>query len=438
MHPIIHSSPNPSTKFSEVVCESSDALSGDREQISFKSAEEPLYSTVNKKKKNKVIHPDVTCRTSSLHSESYEKSDSEYISDGEVKIENVNLLNKMLVEKDEEIKLLVEQMKHITKENSELQKENKELCEQKKELEKHIEIMTMKEESLHANLNLKITQFEADTHEKVNCLSEQIKVLQKERKVLSDQIQTLYEENKSLKNKNEDLHNKMRSMISPEFMKKKMDEQEKLMNQIKKNHLEEVKKLQEENEVLLESKVASVTEVEDLKQKMKILVDKNEALKSSEEEILQEKSRILLQLEESKHMQQEAETILIALLKISEAISIERDVLLNKSSFQDHQQKLLQSTMIDYSLNMGRLQEHISSLSRDKMEELKKLKSGELHRDESMKKFYEKQIDLLQSKIHSQTNIINDLENEKSKLESQLQSLWQAVCSGKPKYGDET
>lgn len=343
-----------------------------------------------------------------------------------------------MVEKDEEIKLLIERMKEVTKENRELHKENKELCEEKKELQKHIETMTIKEESLHANLNLKITQFETDTHEKVNCLSEQIKVLQKERKVLSNQIQTLHEENKLLKNKNEDLHNKIRSMISPEFMKKKIDEQEMLMNQIKKNHLEEVKKLQEENEELMESKVALMTEGEDLKQKIRSLVNKNEALKSSEQEILQEKSRILLQLEESKHMQQEAENMLISLLKISEAISIERDVLLNKSSFQDHQQKLLQSTMMDYSLNMGRLQEHISSLSRDKLEELNKLKSGEFHRDESMKRFYEKQLDLLQSKILSQTNVINDLENEKSKLESQLESLWQAVCSGKSRYGDET
>lgn len=366
-----------------------------------------------------------------MHSQSYEKSDSEYISDGELKIENVVLLNKILVEKDEEIKLLIEQMKNVTK-------ENKELCEEKKELQKHIETMTIKEESLHANLNLKITQFEADTHEKVNCLSEQIKILQKERNVLSNQIQTLHEENKLLKNKNDDLHNKMRSMISPEFMKKKVDEQEMLMSQIKKNHLEEVKKLQEENELLMESKVASVTEVEGLKQKINVLVNKNEALKSSEEEILQERSRILLQLEESKQMQQEAENMLISLLKISEAISIERDVLLNKSSFQDHQQKLLQSTMMDYSINMGRLQEHISSLSRDKLEELQKLKSGEIHRDESMKKFYEKQIDLLQSKILSQTNVINDLENEKIKLESQLESLWQAVSSRKSEYRDET
>lgn len=85
------------------------------------------------------------------------------------------------------------------------------------------------------------------------------------------------------------------------------------------------------------------------------MANKNETLRNAEQELLQEKNRILFQLEESKQMQQEAENMLQSLLKIAETISVERDALLNKSSFQDHQQKLLQSTMMDYSLNMGRL-----------------------------------------------------------------------------------
>ena len=38
-----------SIKYSDNACESSDVGLGDREQSSFKFAEEPLYSTVNKK-----------------------------------------------------------------------------------------------------------------------------------------------------------------------------------------------------------------------------------------------------------------------------------------------------------------------------------------------------------------------------------------------------
>ena len=66
----------------------------------------------------------------------------------------------------------------------------------------------------------------------------------------------------------------------------------------------------------MESKVALMAEVEDLKQKNKVLINKIEVLEASEEENLQEKSKLLLQLNESKQMQQETENMLLSLLKI--------------------------------------------------------------------------------------------------------------------------
>lgn len=75
-------------------------------------------------------------------------------------------------------------------------------------------------------------------------------------------------------------------------------------------------------------------------------------------------------------------------------------------------------------------------LTKEKSEELRKLKSTEFQRDENLKKFYGKHLDLLQSKVLNQSNTINELESEKSKLELQLESLWQAACIGKSKRED--
>lgn len=69
-------------------------------------------------------------------------------------------------------------------------------------------------------------------------------------------------------------------------------------------------------QVLRDSKISLTTEVDDLKEQVKHLINKNGGLRNEEQRLLQEKSRILCQLEESKQMQQEAENMLMSLLKI--------------------------------------------------------------------------------------------------------------------------
>lgn len=66
----------------------------------------------------------------------------------------------------------------------------------------------------------------------------------------------------------------------------------------------------------MESKITLMGEVEQLRQQLLLLTERNETLRNSEKELTQEKSRILLQLEESKEMQQEAQNMLLNLLKI--------------------------------------------------------------------------------------------------------------------------
>lgn len=60
----------------------------------------------------------------------------------------------------------------------------------------------------------------------VNCLSERITTLVKERKVLTGEIHVLHEEKKALQGRCEDLSNQIRSMVSPEYMKKIINEHE--------------------------------------------------------------------------------------------------------------------------------------------------------------------------------------------------------------------
>lgn len=359
--------------------------------------EEPIYATVNKQNQS-------VCE------------------------ENEKMYDRNVVEdQKEEIKLLVERLKELTNENRELRKNIETLLKEEK----------WKEDSLHAELKLKISQLEVETHKEVSCLSEQIQTLQKERQVLVDQIDVLHQEKKSLLSKYNDICSRAKSMVSPQFLKKTAAEHQKLLKQLEKKHQDEVRNLQKENEVVLESKIYLTDEVENLKGKMKVLIIQNETLKSSEQELVQENNRILLQLEESKQMQQEAQNMLVALVKITESVSVERDILMNKASYQDHQQSLLKTGIMDYSLNMGRLQEHISNFSKEKLDQLHKLKTGEFARDESMKNFYGGQLELLRSKVLNQNSTINDLETEKSKLELQLGSLWQAACIGKPKLMED-
>lgn len=153
--PVADSKSVVNSEISENIYEASDQLLGHQDQISVNTNNEPLYSTVNKKKISKAIHVAPAIKDNSSHQQSDDKTASEYTLYEEAKTEITESPNKKLIEEQkEEIKLLMERMKELTKENRDLHRNIETIIKEEK----------WKEESLHATLKLKITLLEADTH----------------------------------------------------------------------------------------------------------------------------------------------------------------------------------------------------------------------------------------------------------------------------------
>ncbi|XP_035210211.1 centrosomal protein of 89 kDa-like isoform X3 [Stegodyphus dumicola] len=322
------------------------------------------------------------------------------------------------VDKREDVKILQHRLKELSEDNRKLQKHVQNLMMEEK----------WKDSQVHAELQLKITELEAETRREVKSLSDNIQILTRERRVMSEQIHSLHEEKKTLQTEYNNLLQRTKSMISPEEYKRTSDAHKRLLNEEQKKHQEEISKLKQQYDALNETKNFLAIQIEDMQDKLTMLESKNEDLEKSNEKFLLEKNQLLQQLEDIKDSEHGAKSILHSLLEVTESIALERDILLSKVTFEDFRQKQVQSTLVNYSLNIGRLQEHISNLSKEKLEELFNLKISQAQYDETLKQVYGKQFDTLREKIINQNNTISVLQNEKSKLELQLESVWQATC----------
>ncbi|XP_015923334.1 centrosomal protein of 89 kDa [Parasteatoda tepidariorum] len=298
----------------------------------------------------------------------------------------------------------------------------------KKKLQDFIKEEKWNEERLHSNLQLKITELETETRKEVKTLSDHIRILMREKEVLNEQIDILQMEKKAQHLKYEELQRKIKSMVLPEIHKKVIVEHQKLINEMKKRHTEEEEKLKEVNKDLEESKNALEKYIKELQNKTVVLEKKVESFEKTNQELEEDKRNLLEQADESKQMEKDMQGMLLSLLKVTENLAIERNVLMRKTSFQDHQHKEIHTSVIDYSLNIGRLQEHISNLYKENHEELMALRTNKSQQDVKLENIYGKQFDILREKIVAQNNRINELENENRKLLSQLELVWQAVC----------
>ncbi|GBM16198.1 hypothetical protein AVEN_126458-1 [Araneus ventricosus] len=278
------------------------------------------------------------------------------------------------------------------------------------------------------------TQLESETRKEVKSLSERIQILVKEREALNEQIDLLQGEKKEILLKCNALSDGMRAMVSPKFHRKIIAEYKKLLNESKQKHEEEIKEYRQKCEVLEEANRSLTMEAKEIKDEIGSYQIRMETLSSAHQKLLQEKNELSDQLEESKQLEQENQKLLLSLLKITENLAMERDVLLNKVFYQDNQQKELQSTVIDYSVSVGRLQEHISNISKENFQELTKLQSRKYNQEESVQEIYSKQLDILREKVLSQNNSIIQLESEKRKLEMQLENVWDASYEDVKKY----
>ncbi|XP_054707466.1 centrosomal protein of 89 kDa-like isoform X2 [Uloborus diversus] len=328
--------------------------------------------------------------------------------------------------KKEKIKILQERLKESAEENKKLRSLIENLVKEEKG----------KEDTLHAKFQLKLTEFEAETRKDIKCLTERIQILVNEREILSEQVQILHQDKKALQLKCDSAYKKMKLLISPEFHEKAIAEQKKLLSDSRTKHSHEKQQLQETYNILEEKYNSSMIKIQEFQESKRLLEQRISQLKASEHECQKERARIQSQLEESKQMEKDAQILVQSLLKVAENVVNERDILLNKASYQDHQQKMMQTTIVNYSLNLGRLEEHVTHLSRNKSEELIKSKEIPLH-IESIKQSYVQEIDFLRSKVLNQSNIIHELEGDKRKLESQLLSIQEAVYIGKPKLFDD-
>ncbi|GFT30197.1 uncharacterized protein NPIL_551801 [Nephila pilipes] len=324
----------------------------------------------------------------------------------------------------------------VNKDNSKilvakLMEENKDL---KQKAQEFVKEARRKEDTLYAKLQLEITQLEAETRKEVKSLSERIRILVKEKEVLNEQIDLLQAEKKEIQLKCDSLNEGIKTMIAPEFHQKMVTEYRKFLNEAKQKHEEERKEYQQKSEALKETNDSLMEQVKELKEKSTTYQKSLESLSSTHYKQLQEKIELSEQLEESKQMEQDNQKLLISLLKVTENLAQERDILLNKAFFQDNQQKELQTTVVDYSLNIGRLQEHILNMNKENIQELLKLQSNKYNQDINLQEMYNKQLDILREKVLYQNNSISELENEKRKLEMQLENVWDSPYDDAKKY----
>ncbi|KFM74690.1 hypothetical protein X975_01178, partial [Stegodyphus mimosarum] len=398
---------------------------GLHEKSDISSQSEPVYATVDKKQKSsndQSTNSEMQKAQIAEYSEEGEKSALKEISnhykDSSCISHNLTLPKIGKCETDEDVKILQQRLKELSEENRKLQKHVQNLMMEEK----------WKDSQVHAELQLKITELEAETRSEVKSLSDNIQILTRERRVMSEQIHSLHKENKTLQTEYNNLLQKTKTMISSEEYKKAFDSHKRLLNEVQKKHQEEISRLKQQFDALNEAKIFLAIQIEDMQNQLTMLESKNEDLVKSNQKLLLEKNQLLQQLEEIKDIERGAKSILHSLLEVTESIAVERDILLSKVTFEDIRQKQVQSTLVDYSLNIGRLQEHISNLSKEKLEELFNLKISQTQYDETLKQVYGKQFDTLREKIINQNNTISVLQNEKSKLELQLESVWQATC----------
>ncbi|GFV00086.1 uncharacterized protein TNCV_4057581 [Trichonephila clavipes] len=314
-----------------------------------------------------------------------------------------------------------------------LMEENKELKQKAKEFVKEAR---RKEDTLYAKLQLEITQLEAETRNEVKSLSERIRILIKEKEVLNEQIDLLQGEKKEIQLKYNALNEEVKTMIAPELHRKMISEYRKLLKEANQKYEEERNEHRQKSEALEETNNSLMEQVKEVKEKSITFQKSLEALSSVHQKLLQEKTELSEQLEESKQMEQENQKLLLSLLKVTENLAQERDILINKAFFQDNQQKELQTTVVDYSLNVGRLQEHISNMNKENIQELSKLQSSKYNQDTNLQEMYNKQLDILRQKVLLQNNSICELENEKRKLEMQLENVWDLPYGDAKKYLD--
>ncbi|GIX97699.1 uncharacterized protein CDAR_257281 [Caerostris darwini] len=299
--------------------------------------------------------------------------------------------------------------------------ENRKLTQKAQELVKNAR---RKEDTRYAKLQLEITQLEAETRKEVKFLTDRIQILVNEKEVLNEQIDLLQQEKKEILLKNNVLEDKMRNMISSDYHNKIIAEYKKLLNEAKQKHEVEINEYKQKYEILEEANDTLKMQVQELKEKTASYQIRMETLSSEHQKLLQEKNELTEQMEGSKQLEHENKKLLLSLLKVTETLAMERDILLNKVLFQDNQQKELQTTVVDYSLNVGRLQEHISNLSKENFEELIKLQSNKHYLDGNLQETYGKQLDILREKVVHQNNSITELESEKRKLEMQLENVY--------------
>ncbi|XP_054707465.1 centrosomal protein of 89 kDa-like isoform X1 [Uloborus diversus] len=395
--------------------------------VAGQSSSDPIYATV-KKKHEEDLGPVISAKILAdqcKKEQRFNQANEDLAPQDNLK-EKVKEKSQQEALKNEKIKILQERLKESAEENKKLRSLIENLVKEEKG----------KEDTLHAKFQLKLTEFEAETRKDIKCLTERIQILVNEREILSEQVQILHQDKKALQLKCDSAYKKMKLLISPEFHEKAIAEQKKLLSDSRTKHSHEKQQLQETYNILEEKYNSSMIKIQEFQESKRLLEQRISQLKASEHECQKERARIQSQLEESKQMEKDAQILVQSLLKVAENVVNERDILLNKASYQDHQQKMMQTTIVNYSLNLGRLEEHVTHLSRNKSEELIKSKEIPLH-IESIKQSYVQEIDFLRSKVLNQSNIIHELEGDKRKLESQLLSIQEAVYIGKPKLFDD-
>lgn len=288
-------------------------------------------------------------------------------------------VNKIWQECQEEMMKFQQNVEQVVEENKVLHQEVHNLLQKEAKWREEKENMMIHKQDNHliTQKNNILMQELSAVHEQkekeVKHLSYQVQRLQAEKSNLLEKLHSTLHEKETLEYKYSRMCEKSTETVSYAVHAQTLQENQRLLNDMRKKHQEDTDRILESCRDVENEKNNLSIQVQILKDEIKNLNRNNITLKSSSENALKARDLTLSQLEQSKKENSEMQDLLISLLKLAEEATTERDIALTKAEFQEKQQTKIQGTVVEHSIGIGRLQEHIVNIRRRVSEDMRNI-----------------------------------------------------------------
>lgn len=288
-------------------------------------------------------------------------------------------VNKIWQECQEEMMKFQQNIEHVVEENKVLHQEVHNLLQKEAKWKEERESMMIHKQDNHllTQKNNILMQELSVIHEQkekeVKHLSYQVQRLQVEKSNLLEKLHSTLHEKETLEYKYSRMCEKNAETVSYTVHAQALQENQRLLNDMRKKHQEATDRILESCRDVENEKNNLSIQVQILKDEIKNLNQNNVALKSSSSEALKAKDLAQSQLEQSKQENLEMQGLLVSLLQLAEEATTERDIALTKAEFQEKQQTKIQGTVVEHSIGVGRLQEHIVNIRRRINEDMRNI-----------------------------------------------------------------